>query len=310
MYLITGGAGFIGSNIAEVLVKNGHRVRILDNFYTGKKENLASISNDVELIEGDLRDIDTVIKAMSGISYVFHYGAIASVQISIADPIGSNATNIGGTLNVLTAARKSGVLKVVLASSSSVYGDDPRLPKNEEMKPVPLSPYALHKLAGEVYGRQFSTLFGLSTVSLRFFNVYGPKQDPQGLYSAVIPKFLTLAMADEAPIIYGDGNQTRDFIHIDDVVRANLLSLDATDLSGAQINIASGKGLSLNEFVTTLSEVLGKTIHPIFKNARPGDIMHSVADISLADKVMGFHPEVEFRRGLESYAKWYDKFGR
>src|SRR4030042_973727 len=241
--LVTGGAGFIGSNLTEALLQRGHSVRILDDFSTGKRENLVfdKVYACLEIIEGDIRDLSTCHKAVEGMEYVFHQGALPSVQRSVEDPAMSNAVNVGGTLNILLAAREKRVRRVMYAASSSVYGDTPTLPKHEEMPPNPLSPYALQKHVGEQYCRLFYQLYGLETISLRYFNIFGPKQDPNSLYSAVIPKFIDALVSNRPPVIYGDGEQSRDFTYIDNVVQANLLAMNAKKTSGEVVNIACGK---------------------------------------------------------------------
>ena len=247
--LVTGGAGFIGSNLTEELLRRGHFVRVLDDFSTGKRENLIFDEKypSLKVIEGDIRDLHTCQKAVEGMEYVFHQGALPSVQRSVEDPETSNAVNVGGTLNILLAARGKGVKRVIYASSSSVYGDTPTLPKHEEMPTNPLSPYALQKYVGEHYCRLFYQLYGLETISLRYFNIFGPKQDPNSLYSAVIPKFIDALVQDRPPVIFGDGEQSRDFTYIENVVQANLLAMSAEHLHGEAINIACGKRISLNQ---------------------------------------------------------------
>jgi UDP-glucose 4-epimerase len=305
MYLITGGAGFIGSNIAEYLLKQGKPVRIFDNFSTGKEENIADFLDDVELVRGDLRDLDAVRKAAAGVEFILHQGALPSVPISVQDPIGTNDSNVGGTLNILVAARDGGVKRVVFASSCAIYGDDPALPKIEAMPSDPISPYALQKLAGEYYCRQFHQLYGLETVSLRYFNVYGKRQDPTSLYSAVIPRFLDAVFAGKPPTIFGDGEQTRDFIFVEDVVRANLAALDAKEAPGAVVNVASGDRLSINQIVSHISTILGREIHPVHEPEREGDIRHSYAETAKAESVIGFTAQTRFEDGLKKYIDWF-----
>ncbi len=307
MYLITGGAGFIGSNIAEYLLHQGKPVRIFDNFSTGKEENIAEFLDDVELIRGDLRDLDAVKKAVAGVEFILHQGALPSVPISVQDPIGTNECNVGGTLNILVAARDAGVKRVVFASSCAIYGDDPALPKVEQMPSDPISPYALQKLTGEFYCRQFYQLYGLATVSLRYFNVYGKRQDPASLYSAVVPRFLDAIFAGKSPTIFGDGEQTRDFIFVEDVVKANLAALEAENGPGSFVNVASGDRLSINQIVSHISTILGKDIHPVHEPDREGDIRHSYADASKAESVIGFTAETRFEDGLKKYIDWFKK---
>jgi UDP-N-acetylglucosamine/UDP-N-acetyl-alpha-D-glucosaminouronate 4-epimerase len=311
MYLVTGGAGFIGSNIVHALLKQGASVRVLDDLSTGNRENLAGLDGAIDLIVGDLRNPDTVKNAMRGVRNVLHHGALPSVPVSIADPISTNSVNISGTVNVLVAARDAGVEKVVYASSCSVYGDDPSIPKQEQSSTFPLSPYALHKLTGEHYCRQFFELFGLETVSLRYFNVYGARQDPQGPYAAVIPKFLEAALDGRKPLIFGDGTQTRDFVFVDDVVRANLAALEAPEAAGKVFNVASGQERSLNDLLAALGSVLGMEIVPEKTPARDGDIHRSVASIDRAKNVLGFEARISLEQGLEKFVSWFRrKFDR
>lgn len=297
-YLITGGAGFIGSHIAEALLDKGESVRIFDNFATGKTSNLAVLKGGAQIIEGDLRDLDSVRSAVQGVEVVFHQGALASVPRSIADPISSLETNINGTQNVLLAARDAGVRRVVYASSSSVYGDTPALPKNEEMRTNPMSPYALHKLAGELLCGVFTRIYNLETVALRYFNVFGPRQDPNSEYSAVIPRFLTALMEKRRPIIFGDGEQTRDFTFIANVVEANLLAANAPQAVGRAVNIGCGEQISLNNVLRIAGELLGVTVDTEYREPRPGDVRDSLADISLARQLLGYKPIVSFGVGL------------
>lgn len=310
MYLVTGGAGFIGSNIAEALLEKGEKVRILDNFSTGRIENIQKLIKDIELVRGDLRDLDTVRAAVKGAKYVLHYGALPSVPVSVEDPIGTNESNITGTLNIIVAAKECAVHRVVYASTCAVYGNDLTLPKEESMATDPRSPYALQKLAGEYYCRQFSELYGLSTVSLRYFNVFGKRQYPASPYSAVIPRFLEAIFNHKRPVIYGDGEQTRDFVFIDDVINANLLAINAKHVKGAVINIASGERISINDLVKNMSDVLEREIDPDYKEPREGDIRHSVADVSEAVKKLGFKAKVPFNEGMKKYVSWFEKYGR
>lgn len=306
MYLVTGGAGFIGSNLAEALLNEGHNIRVLDNFSSGRQENIQKIAKDIELIRGDLRSPETVEKAVKGVEYILHLGAMPSVPISVKDPIGTNASNIDGTLNVLMAAREYSVNRLVFASTCAVYGDDPTLPKVETMAPNPQSPYALQKLAGEFYCRQFSDLFGVSAISLRYFNVFGKRQDPTSLYSAVIPKFVDAALSGQPITVFGDGEQTRDFIFIDDIVAANLAAIGADNsVNGKAINIASGSRMSINALIEHLSTVLGKKLSPEYKPTLKGDIRHSVADVESAGKNLAFTSKIRFEEGLAKYVAWY-----
>jgi nucleoside-diphosphate-sugar epimerase len=303
--LVTGGAGFIGSHLAEELVRRGFRVRILDNFSTGKRENLSAIRDRVDVIEGDIRDLEVCRRAAAGAAYVFHLAALASVPLSIEDPLLTDAINVGGTLNVLWAAKEAGAKKFVFASSTSVYGDHPGLPKREEMTGMPLSPYALSKWVGETYCRVFHPVYGVPTVCLRYFNVYGPRQDPRSQYAAAVPLFITKMLAGERPVIFGDGEQTRDFVYVGDVVAANILAAEATGGAGDVFNIASAESLSVNALVRTINLILGTGLEPVYAPARPGDIRHSAADIGKARSVLNYHPRLDFRRGLEQTIAWY-----
>ena len=296
--LVTGGAGFIGSHLAARLVADGHDVRVLDNFATGRRSNIAAIGGDVELVEGDIQSYERAHKAVRGCEIVFHQAALPSVPRSIQDPLTSNATNVIGTLNVLLAARDEGVRRVVLASSSSVYGANPALPKHEDMPALPISPYATAKLASEGYARSFGIGYGLETVALRYFNVFGARQDPTSQYAAVIPNFIA-AMLDNRPVtIFGDGEQSRDFTHVDNVVQANLLAIDAPDVSGRAFNVACGSKVSLNELVAELRELTGSDAEMIYAPPRPGDVLHSLADLTRARAGLGYEPEVDLRTGL------------
>ena len=307
-YLVTGGAGFIGSHIVRRLVHLNKKVRVLDSLLTGKLENLADIINEIEFIEGDIRNLETCRRAVLGVDGVLHQAALTSVQRSIFDPQMTNAINITGTLNMLVAARESSTNRFVFASSSSVYGSDPRLPKREGNEGTPLSPYAASKLAGEYYCRLFGGLYGMATVSLRYFNVFGPRQDPNSPYSAAIPLFITKALKGESPIVYGDGEQSRDFTFVENVVMANILASEAQILPGETMNIACGEGLSVNTLLKLVDQMLG--IHPsvIYSPERPGDIAHSVADISRAKEIMGYSPRVSQMDGLKRTIAWYSQF--
>jgi nucleoside-diphosphate-sugar epimerase len=314
-HLVTGGAGFIGSNLAEALLSAGHHVRILDNFLTGKRENLAGLSERFgaafDLVEGDLRNLATVRKAVEGVEYVFHQGALPSVPRSVADPVLSNEINVGGTVNLLVAARDASVRRVVFAASSSAYGDTPELPKRESMTPNPKSPYAAQKLAGEHFLRIFFEVYGLETVSLRYFNVFGPRQDPASTYAAVIPRFITSVLSGKSPTIYGDGLQTRDFTYIDNVVEANLLACKAPRAAcGKVFNIACGERVSLLDILEILYGLAARRVAPKFEPARPGDVRDSLADISLARDQLGYDPKVAFPAGLSrtfDYFKGIDR---
>jgi UDP-glucose 4-epimerase len=303
--LVTGGAGFIGSHIATGLVERGDSVRILDNFDTGKRENLAHLGNQVEIIEGSVVDPHAVAKAMRGVEVVFHQAALASVPRSVAEPLDTNAVCVTGTVNVLDAARRAGVRRVVYAGSSSAYGNDSTPSKNEQIVPVPVSPYAAAKLAAECYCRAFTATYGLETVTIRYFNVFGPRQDPNSEYSAVIPIFVSLMLRGKSPLVYGDGMQSRDFTYVSDIVRGNLLAADAEDVAGQVINVATGKQFTLLDLIASINLVLGTEIAPVFADPRPGDVRESLADISLARKLLGFEPEVSFSDGLARSIEYY-----
>jgi UDP-N-acetylglucosamine/UDP-N-acetyl-alpha-D-glucosaminouronate 4-epimerase len=307
-YLITGGAGFIGSHIVEALVAHGEHARVLDNLTTGTRENLARAASACEargllqVIEGDIRDLDTVRQAMAGVDLVLHLAAIVSVQHSMADPLTVHAVNVTGTLNVLEAAREANVKRVVLASSCAIYGDNDDLPLQESAMPRPLSPYAASKLAGEMYCQAFSQAYGLPTTCLRYFNVYGPRQNPDGDYAAVIPRFVTRMQAGQPPIIYGDGEQTRDFVYVGDVVRATLLACTADGIDGQAFNVASGERVSLLELVDTLNGLLGTHLAPQFEAERVGDIRHSAGDGGRLAAVLGYRVETSLAGGLRQLA--------
>jgi nucleoside-diphosphate-sugar epimerase len=309
-YLVTGGAGFIGSNIAEHLVRQGSSVRVFDNFSSGKRENVRSFADKAEIIEGDLRDPKSIEHAINGVRFVLHLGAIPSVTRSVEDPWTTGEVNITGTINLLLAARAAGVQRVIFTSSSSVYGDAPALPKREDMPPSPLSPYAVQKTTGEHYCRIFWQLYGLETISLRYFNVFGPRQDPQSQYAAVIPRFITAILNGQSPTIYGDGMQTRDFSHVENVIEANVLACRAPkEALGESFNIACGGRISLLELVSTVNRILGKDIQPKFEAARPGDVRDSQADISKAEKLLGWKPRMSFADGIAKTIAWYQRQG-
>jgi len=311
-YLVTGGAGFIGSNLVSALLGRGSRVRVLDNFLTGKRENLAGVADRYgdafELVEGDLRDPGAVARAVMDVRYILHQGALPSVPRSVADPVLSNEINVGGTVNLLVAARDAGVERVVFAASSSAYGDTPELPKRETMIPGPKSPYAAQKLAGEHYMRIFWEVYGLRTVSLRYFNVFGPRQDPMSMYAAVIPRFITAVLSGDPPTVYGDGGQTRDFTYIDNVVQANLAACEApTEASGKVFNIACGERISLLDILEHVYRLAGRRVEPRFEPPRRGDVRDSLADIAAARGLLGYDPNVAFPEGL---ARTFDFFHR
>lgn len=304
-FLVTGGAGFIGSHIVQALLEKGERVRVLDNFASGKRENLEALGGDLEVIEGDLRDSVIVQRAVQKVQFVLHQGALPSVQRSIQDPATTFEVNTRGTLNLLLAAREAHVQRVVYASSSSIYGDNPALPKQEDMLPAPKSPYAASKLAGEFLCQVFSQVYGLETVILRYFNIFGPRQDPASPYAAVIPKFINAMLKGEKPVIYGDGNQSRDFTYIANVVAANLAALDAEEVSGEVFNIACGARYRVLDLVAALNEILGKGILPTHADPRPGDVRHSQADISKARRALGYTVAVDFLEGLRRTVAWH-----
>ncbi len=297
-YLVTGGAGFIGSHIAEALLDQGESVRVLDNLATGRETNLAALQGRAQLIRGDLRNLEAVRAAVEGVEVVFHQGALASVPRSIADPVTSLEININGTQNVLQAARDAGVRRVVYASSSSIYGNTPTLPKHEQMQPHPVSPYAIHKLTGELVCEVFTSIYGLETVALRYFNVFGPRQDPTSEYAAVIPRFLTALIHKRRPIVFGDGEQTRDFTYIANVVQANLLAATSRAAVGYAMNIGCGEQVSLNTVLHLAGELLGVTPDVEYREPRPGDVRDSLADISLAQLLLGYKPIIGFGEGL------------
>ncbi len=307
--LVTGGAGFIGSHLVERLLGDGHFVRVLDDFSTGKRENLALVSagapaHRYELIEGSLVDIETCRRAVDGIEGVLHQAALPSVPRSVRDPIGSNAANVDGTLNLLVAARDAKVRRMVQASSSSVYGNSPTLPKHESMPTNPRSPYALTKLAGEVYARLFFELYGVETVCLRYFNVFGPRQDPTSQYAAVIPKFVFALLDGNPPEVHGDGGQTRDFTYIANVVDANLRALEAPRAAGEAMNVAAGTRTSLLEMLGHIQEILGTRIAPKHVESRAGDVRDSLADLGKVSELTGYAPAIGLREGLERYVAW------
>jgi len=304
-YLVTGGAGFIGSHLVDALVSQGQVARVLDNFSTGKRGNLRGSIGQIELIEGDIRDRGAVREAVTGVDYVLHQAALPSVPRSIKDPLATHEANATGTLNVLTASREAGVKRVVYASSSSVYGDTPELPKREEMTPRPMSPYAASKLAGELYCRAFCHSYGLETVCLRYFNVFGPRQDPESQYAAVIPRFICALLDGAEVCIYGDGEQTRDFTYVGNVVQANLLAATAPQAAGRTYNIACGERTSLLSLLDMLSSFTGASPRVAFDAGRKGDVRDSLADISQAHSLLGYKPEIDVQNGLRRTVDWY-----
>jgi len=304
-FLVTGGAGFIGSNICRRLVAEGCSVRVLDNLLTGKRSNLADVIDRIDFIEADMGDADVARAAMKDVDVVLHQGALPSVPLSVDNPAATHRHCVDATFTVLMAARDAGVKRLVYAASSSAYGDTPTLPKVETMPTCPLSPYAVGKLVGEYYGAVFSKVFGLETISLRYFNVFGPYQDPTSQYAAAIPAFVTAILKDEPPTVYGDGEQSRDFTYIDNVVEANLRAARAEKTQGEVVNIACGEAITVNAIIELINELLGKDVKPVYAPPRAGDVKHSHADITAARNLIGFEPVVPFRQGLEKAIDWY-----
>jgi UDP-N-acetylglucosamine/UDP-N-acetyl-alpha-D-glucosaminouronate 4-epimerase len=301
--LVTGGAGFIGSHLTERLLADGATVRVLDNFATGSEENLSfstRFPGRLEIVRADIRDLAAVERAAAGVDVIFHQAAMRSVPRSVVDPLGANDNNVTGTVNVLEAARRAGVERVVYASSSSVYGDNPELPKREDQAPAPISPYAVSKVAGEQYGRVWTRLYGVRTVGLRYFNVFGPRQDPASEYAAVIPRFILWGLRGEALEVHGDGRQSRDFTYIDNVVEANLLAASAPDAAGGVFNVGCGERVSLLAIIEKLEAILGRSLARRHTEARAGDVAHTLADVSKAKHVLGYVPMVDFDKGLAS----------
>jgi UDP-glucose 4-epimerase len=303
--LVTGGAGFIGSSIVRALLARGDRVRVIDNFSSGKRANLAEIQNDIELHEADICDEAALARALAGVEFVFHHAAIPSVPRSLVEPVANHETNATATLKLLIEAKKAGVRRVMYAASSATYGDAPILPKVETLAPAPMSPYAVSKLSGEYYCQIFATAYNLETVCLRYFNVFGPRQDPTSEYSAVIPLFITAALAKRGVTIFGDGTQSRDFCYIDNVVQANLLASTAAGVSGQSLNIACGSSVDLNQVVHFLGEICGWPVPIKYAPRRVGDVLHSVADITLATQRLGYQPSVSFPDGLRRTLEWF-----
>ena len=303
-YLVTGGAGFIGSHLCRRLLASGCAVRVLDDLSSGRRENLAVLDGEVDLVEGDLRDEALVSAALSGVDYVLHHAAVASVQTSIERPRFEQEVNAVGTLQLFEAARRAGVRRVVFAASAASYGNDPTAPKREEMLPAPESPYAISKIAGEYYARVYSSLYGLEVVCLRYFNVFGPRQDPSSPYSGVISIFAERMLAGAAPTVFGDGGQSRDFVYVDNVVEANMRACATPGIAGRVYNIGCGRSASLLELVAALNRVLGTAIEPEFAPARPGDVRISLADITRAQRELGYEPVVHFEEGLEQTLAW------
>jgi UDP-glucose 4-epimerase len=304
-YLVTGGAGFIGSHMVDALLKAGHRVRVVDNFATGKRENLAHVAQQIDLHEISITDPGPIAVAMQGVDYVFHMAALGSVPRSVNAPLETHETNATGTLNVLIAARDAGVKRVVFAGSSSAYGDVESDYKSEDMLPCPLSPYAVTKLTGEQYCHVFTHVYGLETVVVRYFNVFGPRQDPLSTYAAVIPKFVTAMLDGKPPVVEGDGLQTRDFTYIDNVVHGSLLACHAPGVAGETFNIACGARINLLDMIDLLNQFMDTHIEPVFTDPRPGDVRHSQASIEKARQTLGYEPIVSFEEGLARTLAWY-----
>jgi len=304
-YVVTGGAGFIGSHIVEELLRRKQFVRVIDNFSTGKRENVEPFAGDIEVLNLDLSNAPDLAKTFKGMDYVIHQAAIPSVPKSIVDPLSSHNANVNATLNVLMAARDAGVKRVVYASSSSLYGDSPTLPKHEEMMPKPLSPYGAQKLFGEMYCQVFTRAFGLETVSLRYFNVFGPRQDASSQYSGVMAKFIPAVLQSKRPVIYGDGLQSRDFTFVQNVVEANLLSCTVSDVGGEVFNIACGDRITVNDMLIQINQITGKDIAPVYEDPRPGDIKHSQAEVRKAETRLHYKPSVTFSEGLKRTIEWY-----
>ncbi|HEX8881542.1 MAG TPA: SDR family oxidoreductase [Candidatus Acidoferrum sp.] len=304
-YMVTGGAGFIGSNTVDELVQRGHSVVVLDDFSAGKEENLAEIRNKITIIKGSITDIEVVRKAMHEAEFVLHLAARTSVPRSVKDPLETNRINVEGTLNVLVAAKELRVKRLVFAASSSAYGETPTLPKGEAMQPAPISPYGVSKYVGELYGQAFLKCYGLETVSLRYFNIFGPRQDPGSPYSGVLAKFCTAFLEDTPPVVFGDGEQTRDFTFVDNAVYANLLACEAPNVAGKVFNVGCGHRISLNQVLAALGKVTGKPLQAKYDPPREGDIRDSQADISQARRYLGYEPQVGFEEGLELTFGWY-----
>ena len=304
-YLVTGGAGFIGSNTVDELVRRGHSVVVLDDLSSGKEENLADVRSKITFVKGSVTDLEAVQKAMHQAEYVLHLAARTSVPRSVKDPLDTNRINVEGTLNVLVAARDNRVKRVVFAASSSAYGETPTLPKTEAMQPQPISPYGVSKFVGELYAQTFGRCYGLENVSLRYFNVFGPRQDPDSPYSGVLARFATAFLEEEQPVVFGDGEQTRDFTYVDNAVQANLLACEAPGVSGGVFNVGTGDRVSLNQTLEYLRQISGKKLEAKYDPPREGDIQDSQADISKARELLGYEPTVRFAEGLERTFEWY-----
>ncbi len=303
--MVTGGAGFIGSHTVEELVRCGHSVVVLDGLSAGKKENLAGVEGKIEFVSGSVTDLDVVRGASRSVDCVLHLAARTSVPRSVKDPLGTNDVNVNGTLNVLVAARDAGVRRIVFAASSSAYGDTPTLPKSESMRAMPMSPYGVSKLAGEAYSQAFGHVYGLENVSLRYFNVFGPRQDPNSPYSGVLSRFITAVLDGGQPVVYGDGEQSRDFTYIENVVQANLLASEAPGVSGMVFNVGTGQRYTLNQTLRLLETVSGQPVRARYEPARSGDIRDSLADVSLARAKLGYNPSIGFEEGLRRTWEWY-----
>ncbi|MDY7009786.1 MAG: SDR family oxidoreductase [Planctomycetota bacterium] len=306
-YLVTGGAGFIGSNLVRYVLDKGHDVVVVDNFATGKRRNIADFLDKIEFIEGDIRDRSTMDRAVAGVDAIFHEAALGSVPRSVEEPLTSHDANVNGTLTVLEAARAAGVRRVIFAASSSAYGDREESPKHEAMAPLPVSPYAASKVACESYMRAYAACYGMETLSLRYFNVFGPYQDPEGAYAAVIPAFVSHILRKQKPVVFGDGEQSRDFCYIDNVCEANWLAANAPArvCDGTVLNIACHAHTTLNEILVLLKEMMNSDIEAEYTDPRPGDVKHSLADVSLAKKTIGYQPKVFFADGLRKAINWY-----
>jgi UDP-glucose 4-epimerase len=304
-YLVTGGAGFIGSNIVDELLRRSHEVTVLDDFSSGKEENLAAAKNKIRLVRASITDLDATREASRGADCVLHLAARTSVPRSVEDPIETNRVNIDGTLNVLVAARDAKARRVVFAASSSAYGETPTLPKIETMPPEPISPYGVTKFVGELYAQVFGRVYGLENVSLRYFNVFGPRQDPSSQYSGVLSRFMLAVLQNAQPVVFGDGEQSRDFTYIDNVVDASLRACEARDASGKVFNVGTGARITLNQVLQLLAKICGKTVRAKYDPPRSGDIRESQADISLSRKILGYEPRVNFEEGLRRTWEWY-----
>jgi len=305
-YLVTGGAGFIGSHLARELVARKHEVVVLDNLSTGKLENIADLMDKLQFVEGSITDLDTVQECCQGVDCVFHQAALPSVPRSVKDPLLSDEQNVGGTLRVFWGAHRTGVRRVVFAASSSIYGDTEELPKHEGMQPKPMSPYAVNKRVGELYGAVFNNLYGLSTIGLRYFNVFGPRQDPNSQYAAVVPKFITSFLEGKAPVIHGDGQQSRDFTFVQNVVEANIAACDARpEAGGRSYNVALGGRITVEDLCLKIRELVGSDIQPEYDASRPGDVRHSQASIELAREFLGYQGNISLDEGLELTVRWY-----